>query len=81
MLFRKLEYLVSVAREGHVARPAKACYLSGPVPSASIARLEHKRGVALIGRADAVEGLTAAIGLGRRSHIRGTSTVRTSSIQ
>jgi DNA-binding transcriptional LysR family regulator len=42
MLFRQLEYFVAVARERHFTRAAEACYVSQPVLSASIAKLERE---------------------------------------
>jgi DNA-binding transcriptional LysR family regulator len=59
MLFRQLEYFVAVAREGHFARAAEACYVSQPALSASIAKLERELGVTLINRGHTFEGLTA----------------------
>lgn len=59
MLFRQLEYFVSVAREQHFARAAAACYVSQPALSASIAKLERELGVTLINRGRAFSGLTA----------------------
>jgi DNA-binding transcriptional LysR family regulator len=59
MLFRQLEYFVAVAREGHFARAAEACYVSQPALSASIAKLERELGVTLINRGHNFEGLTA----------------------
>lgn len=59
MLFRQLEYFVAVAREGHFARAAEACYVSQPALSASIAKLERELGVTLINRGQTFEGLTA----------------------
>jgi hypothetical protein len=69
MLFRQLECFCADAREGQLAR----------APLASIAKRDGERGVPLANDAHNLE--TAAISLGHRSHIRGTSTVRTSSIQ
>jgi len=59
MLFRQLEYFVAVARERHFARAAKACFVSQPALSASIAKLESELGVTLINRGRSFEGLTA----------------------
>lgn len=58
MLFRQLEYFVAVAREGHFARAAEACFVSQPALSAAIAKLESELGVTLINRGHAFEGLT-----------------------
>jgi len=58
MLFRQLEYFVAVAREGHFARAAEACYVSQPALSASIAKLERELNVTLINRGHNYEGLT-----------------------
>ena len=71
MLFRQLECFGADAREGHFARALLA----------SIATLDGERGLPLTNHAHSLENLTAAISLGHRSQIRGTSTVRTSSIQ
>jgi hypothetical protein len=71
MLFRQLECFCADAREGQLAR----------APLASIAKRDGERGVPLANDAHNLENLTTAISLGHRSQIRGTSTVRTSSIQ
>ena len=59
MLFRQLEYFVAVAREGHFARAAEACYVSQPALSTSIGKLERELGVTLINRGHNFQGLTA----------------------
>ncbi|MGY4102307.1 LysR family transcriptional regulator [Nocardia sp. R16R-3T] len=58
MLFRQLEYFVSLARERHFARAAKACYVSQPALSEAIRKLEHELKVPLIRRGHNFEGLT-----------------------
>ena len=42
MLFRQLEYLVSLSRERHFARAAKACFVSQPALSEAIRKLEDE---------------------------------------
>ncbi len=58
MLFRQLEYFVSVAQERHFARAAEKCYVSQPALSAAIAKLERELNVTLINRGHSFEGLT-----------------------
>lgn len=58
MLFRQLEYFVVLAREGHFARAANACYVSQPALSEAIRKLEHELKVPLVRRGHQYEGLT-----------------------
>lgn len=58
MLFRQLEYFVALAREGHFARAASACFVSQPALSEAIRKLEHELRVPLVRRGHAYEGLT-----------------------
>lgn len=58
MLFRQLQYFVSVAQERHFARAAEKCYVSQPALSAAIAKLERELDVTLINRGHSFEGLT-----------------------
>jgi DNA-binding transcriptional LysR family regulator len=58
VLFRQLEYFVSVAQERHFARAAEKCYVSQPALSAAIAKLERELNVTLINRGHSFEGLT-----------------------
>lgn len=58
MLFRQLEYFVTLAREKHFARAAAACYVSQPALSEAIRKLEHELDVPLVHRGHAFEGLT-----------------------
>lgn len=58
MLFRQLEYFVALAREGHFARAASACYVSQPALSEAIRKLEHELRVPLVRRGHNYEGLT-----------------------
>ena len=58
MLFRQLEYFVALAREGHFARAASACYVSQPALSEAIRKLEQEFDVPLVRRGQKFEGLT-----------------------
>lgn len=58
MQFRQLEYFVTLAREGHFARAAKACFVSQPALSESIHKLEKELGVPLVKRRQNYQGLT-----------------------
>jgi DNA-binding transcriptional LysR family regulator len=58
MLFRQLEYLVSLSRERHFARAAKACFVSQPALSEAIRKLEEEFDVPLVRRGRRFEGLT-----------------------
>jgi DNA-binding transcriptional LysR family regulator len=58
MLFRQLEYLVSLSRERHFARAAKACFVSQPALSEAIRKLEDEFDVPLVRRGRRFEGLT-----------------------
>ncbi|MEZ5211086.1 LysR family transcriptional regulator [Gordonia sp. (in: high G+C Gram-positive bacteria)] len=58
MLFRQLEYFVSLAAERHFARAAAACYVSQPALSEAIRKLERELGVPLVRRGQNFEGLT-----------------------
>lgn len=58
MLFRQLEYFVTVAQERHFARAAEKCYVSQPALSAAIAKLERELDVTLINRGHSFQGLT-----------------------
>src|SRR3981189_1288990 len=58
MLFRQLEYLVSLSRERHFARAAQACFVSQPALSESIRKLEEELDVPLVRRVRKFEGLT-----------------------
>ncbi|MFI5800954.1 LysR family transcriptional regulator [Streptomyces sp. NPDC051677] len=59
MLLRQLEYLVALAREGHFARAAEACYVSQPALSEGLRKLEEELRVPLVHRERKFEGLTA----------------------
>ncbi|MFF9045155.1 LysR family transcriptional regulator [Streptomyces parvulus] len=58
MLLRQLEYLVALAREGHFARAADACYVSQPALSEGLRKLEDELRVPLVHRGRKYEGLT-----------------------
>ncbi|MEU8545056.1 LysR family transcriptional regulator [Streptomyces sp. NPDC048717] len=58
MLFRQLEYLVSLARERHFARAAQSCHVSQPALSEAIRKLEDELDVSLVRRGRTYEGLT-----------------------
>ncbi len=58
MLIRQLEYFVALAREGHFARAAEACFVSQPALSDALRKLEAELGVTLVQRGRAYEGLT-----------------------
>ncbi|MFD8808043.1 LysR family transcriptional regulator [Streptomyces sp. NPDC059597] len=58
MLFRQLEYLVSLSRERHFARAAQACSVSQPALSEAIRKLEDELDVPLVRRGRKYEGLT-----------------------
>ncbi|WP_181764530.1 LysR family transcriptional regulator [Streptomyces albidus (ex Kaewkla and Franco 2022)] len=58
MLLRQLEYLVALAREGHFARAAAACFVSQPSLSAGIRKLESDLDVPLVQHGARFEGLT-----------------------
>lgn len=58
VLFRQLEYFISVAEEQHFGRAAQKCHVSQPTLSASIAKLERELDVKLIERGHSFVGLT-----------------------
>jgi DNA-binding transcriptional LysR family regulator len=58
VLSRKLEYLMSLAKEGHFARAAAACHVSQPTLSAAIQQLEAELGVLIVKRGQRFQGLT-----------------------
>lgn len=58
MLIRQLEYLVSLARERHFARAARACRVSQPALSAGIRKLEADLDVPIVQRGNRFEGFT-----------------------
>ncbi|BAX90596.1 LysR family transcriptional regulator [Mycobacterium shigaense] len=58
MLFRQLEYFVTLARERHFARAAEASHVSQPALSEAIRKLEHELKVPLVRRGQKFEGLT-----------------------
>jgi DNA-binding transcriptional LysR family regulator len=58
MQLRQLEYLVALAREGHFARAAAACWVSQPTLSDGIRTLETELGVAIVRRGQRYQGLT-----------------------
>jgi DNA-binding transcriptional LysR family regulator len=58
VLFRQLEYLVSLSRERHFARAAQACFVSQPALSEAIRKLEEEFDVPLVRRGRKFEGLT-----------------------
>lgn len=58
MQIRQLEYLVALAREGHFARVAEACFVSQPSLSEAVHRLEEELGVQLVHRNRSYQGLT-----------------------
>ncbi|WP_018410351.1 LysR family transcriptional regulator [Methyloversatilis thermotolerans] len=59
MFFRQLEYLVTLAREKHFARAAKACHVSQPALSSAIRNLEEELGVTIVLRGQRFLGFTA----------------------
>jgi DNA-binding transcriptional LysR family regulator len=58
MLFRKFEYLIALAKEGHFARAAAACQVSQPTLSAALRQLEIEVGVTVVKRGQRYSGLT-----------------------
>ncbi|BBP05222.1 LysR family transcriptional regulator [Sulfuriferula plumbiphila] len=58
MFIRQLDYLVTLSREKHFARAAKACYVSQPALSAAIRHLEEELGVPIVQRGQRFQGLT-----------------------
>lgn len=58
MLLRQLEYLTSLAREGHFGRAAVACHVSQPALSAGIRKLEAELDVQIVQRGQRFEGFT-----------------------
>ncbi len=58
MIVRQLEYLTTLAREGHFGRAAAACHVSQPTLSAGIRRLEQELGLPIVRRTRRYEGLT-----------------------
>jgi DNA-binding transcriptional LysR family regulator len=58
MLFRKLEYLVALAKEGHFGRAASACQISQPTLSAALRQLETEMGALVVKRGKRYQGLT-----------------------
>jgi DNA-binding transcriptional LysR family regulator len=58
LLMQQLEYLVSLARERHFGRAAKACSISQPTLSVAIRRLERELGVVIVLRGRRFEGFT-----------------------
>jgi len=59
MLLRHLAYFITLAREQHYARAAKACNIAQPTLSAAIAKLEDDLQVHLVIRGHRFVGLTA----------------------
>jgi DNA-binding transcriptional LysR family regulator len=57
-LFRKFEYLIGLAKEGHFARAAAACNISQPTLSAALRQLEIEIGVTIVKRGQRYGGLT-----------------------
>ena len=80
MLGRKLEYLVSLAKEGHFAWAASACHVSQPTLSAAIQQLEAELGVQIVKRGQRFQGFTKQGELVQRSDWRWSTivSVRTS---
>lgn len=58
MFFRQLEYLVTLAREGHFARAAQRCHVSQPALSQAIRNLEEELGVTIVQRGRRFLGFT-----------------------
>lgn len=58
MLIERLEYLMSLAREGHFGRAAEACGVTQPTLSFGIKQLEQTLGVMLVERGSRFRGLT-----------------------
>ncbi len=58
MIVRYLEYIVSLARERHFARAAKACQVTQPTLSAGIKQLEDSLGVLIVERRQRFAGFT-----------------------
>lgn len=58
MFFRQLEYLVTLAREKHFARAARACHVSQPALSSAIRGLEEELGVTIVQRGRRFMGFT-----------------------
>lgn len=58
MLFRHLEYFISVADERHFSRAAKVCGVSQPTLSSAINKLERELDVKLIDRGHSFAALT-----------------------
>jgi DNA-binding transcriptional LysR family regulator len=58
MIFRKLEYLIALAKEGHFARAAEACHVSQPTLSAALRQLESEMGIMILKRGQRYSGLT-----------------------
>jgi DNA-binding transcriptional LysR family regulator len=58
VLFRQLEYLVALAREGHFGRAAQSCSVSQPSLSEGIRKLEEEFKIPLIQRGRYSSGLT-----------------------
>jgi len=58
MLLRQLEYLTSLAREGHFGRAAEVCRVSQPALSAGIRKLEAELGVQVVRRGQRFDGFT-----------------------
>jgi DNA-binding transcriptional LysR family regulator len=58
MLFRQLEYFVTLSRVRHFARAAAECSVTQPALSDAIRKLERELDMPLVQRANAFEGLT-----------------------
>ena len=58
MDLRHLTYLVTLVREEHFGRAARACHVSQPTLSSGIRRLESEVGFPIVRRAQRYEGLT-----------------------
>jgi len=58
MLIERLEYLMTLAREGHFGRAAEVCGVSQPTLSFGIKQLEQSLGVMLVERGSRFRGLT-----------------------
>lgn len=59
MFIRRLEYLVTLAREKHFAKAAEICHVSQPALSSGIRSLEKELGVMIVQRGRRFLGLTA----------------------
>ncbi|WP_245593556.1 LysR family transcriptional regulator [Azospirillum halopraeferens] len=57
-MFRRFEYLLSLAREGHFGRAAEACHVSQPTLSNAIRQLEEELRVPIVERGHKFAGFT-----------------------